>query len=747
MEIPRRSCDHFEQELADLERNVAALQRILDEEPDLGVSERTRLQQQIWQAGFDIRAVQKQLDQCLSDLYVIGVEYTQETQYFSATDQGTRLAPDNSVPLISGRPLILRAYIVSNLPESPIPLYLTGQLTVERILTDGSVRPVASLLRPLNVSIYARRATTIDRNEVAHTLNFRLNAQDCHGLLQFSLQVFEYRQVILSERLLHGEPGSIEAAQALTMPFEDTLSFIRTAPLSIRLVRIAYRNTARGFDLPAPTLADFWSAAEFVQRTFPVPSIELLRETVEVYDGDFTSFFASGGPGARGTTGTIFEILDRLRSREELPDYVHYVALIPGGGANRTGASGWSIRGRQISEVDGPVLAQELAHDSGFPGHAPCGGPQNVDMNYPTYSTIVDASIGEVGVDVVASTTYSPSLYHDMMSYCSYRAPGRWSKWISPYTYEKLVAHYRAAVISRVAAIPQETRTLDAVIVAFAVVDGQVANVDMSAGIMTTRPADGSRLPFTVQTLDDSGAVVNSVVARLEDPYQSVLDREIHLSVVVPLQVESRSICILNGGEKLWSAGLPAPSDPKLTIRVTKPTGTNDLTVNFKGPRQGSVDLDYSHDDGKSWQAVADNVTSGQHIIDSSMLAGGDRCRVRAVLSNGCRRYRCVSEAFRMPQKPLPVSVISPPSGSMLQEGETVQLLAAAIGAKNGRNLAGMNWSSSIDGFLGAGESLLVHTLSAGRHRITLAADDGVGGESVCHVFVRVMADSEREGD
>ena len=774
MQIPEQSCDHLEQALAALERRQARLQEILDTEPDLGASQRLRLRRQLWEIENEIIATRTQLQLCQADFTVVGIELTQGTQYFSITGQGSGFGPDNSIPLIARRPLTLRVYVHSNRAVHTLPVYVTGRLTVDRVRIDGSVRRVASL-RPINGFIGARAADSIDRRDISHTLNFRLNAEDCRGLLRFTVQAFEQDPIsqqafgqnpaVLSQRpLLAGEPASVEAAPMASSPFGGTLHFTTTvsvpsppvggtlrftttAPLLIRLVRIAYRNAARGYDLPAPTVADFWSAAEFVLRTFPVPNIEVQRESVKLYDGDFTSFFASGGPAAQGTTGTIFEILDRLRSEEELADDVRYVALIPGRPANLS-AMGHSIRRRQISEVDGPTLAQELAHDSGFPGHADCGNPNDPDLSYPQYSTTVEASIGEVGFDVVASNTYDPALYHDVMSYCRYDAPGKWSKWISPYTYEKLVTHYKAATAaSRVLPIPQQIRTRDAIVVSFAVIDGQVANVQVSPGVMVASLDGRSPLPFTVQTYDDAGAVVDSAAVHLEDPYQSVTDREIHLSVALPLRDESRSISILKDMERVWSTQLPQPSKPRLTISVSKSTEAQEFIVDFKGPRQQNVRLDYSHDDGTSWQTVADNVSSGRHVVDTSMLPGGDRCRMRAVLSDGCRRYCCISEEFQVQGKPVSVEIASPRTGLVVQQADTVQLLAARTGSGQTDSLADMNWSSSIDGFLGAGGNLLVHMLSLGRHRITLSADDGVGGESSSHVFIRVVDDDEETAE
>ena len=521
-------------------------------------------------------------------------------------------------------------------------------------------------------------------------------------------------------------------------PVTGTLTFTSTAALRIRLVRIAYRNAARGFDLAPPTLSASWAALEFTRRTFPVPRIELLRESVELYDGDFTSFFASGGPGAQGTTGTIFEILDRLRSDEGLPDDVHFLALIPGFPANHT-ARGHAISGRQIAEVDGPVIAQELGHDSGFPGHAPCGGPNNEDPHFPLYRTDIEASIGEFGYDVVTSAVFDPATYHDFMSYC-------WPQWVSPYTYGKLLTRFKAAALTQVRPVATRRGSEEAVQVAFAVNDGQMGHVRVTATrrVGTVRTA-GTAVPFTVRTQDAAGAILDTVTAHVADAHRSASDPELHASAEVSLAGDARSLSILGGGDELWECELPLPPEKPHTVVVATAGDTGDaetLTVTWEGGVAGmEASVDYSSDGGVTWRTVAAGVTSRQLDLDTGPLPGGEDCRVRVGVTDGCRVCRTTSEPFAVSPKATYPAVIAPRNGLVAHRGETVQLLGDRVGPNPSGTPAGMNWSSSIDGFLGAGDELLIHSLSAGRHRITLAVDDGLGGECTDHVSICVEDD------
>jgi hypothetical protein len=204
--------------------------------------------------------------------------------------------------------------------------------------------------------------------------------------------------------------------------------------LKIRLVRIRYQNAARNLNIAAPSLANFWTTAAYVLRTYPVPGIILTAESEALYDGDFTNISpgAAGIPGARGTTGTIFTILDRLVAAENPDASVRYLALTPGPPSNQSGFSGWAVGRLTISDVfNGPTMAQEFAHTFGR-AHGPCGGPPGVDGCFPAYGNQPAGRIGEIGFDYVTSTVFDTNTV-DFMTYCA-------SPWVSPYTYEALMS-------------------------------------------------------------------------------------------------------------------------------------------------------------------------------------------------------------------------------------------------------------------------------------------------------------------
>ncbi len=320
----------------------------------------------------------------ISNLTIDRIEMTQATQFFrpavtinppsGCTDDRSGIQADNVIKLVAGKPTILRVYVDTRTdPALPNVSQLSGVLETRTAGSGTWHLP----LTPANVFITPRPIADVDRKISNHTLNFRIPRERCRGSLQAKITVFEASQ-----------PGETQ----YTSKTEDRiLQFNVFSPLQIRLVRIRYENADRAMNVPAPTVADFWTTAQYVLKTFPIPGISLVRESEELYDGDFTDISPAGNEPAdspnRGTTGSIFNILDRLVAAENLGPCVRYLALIPGPPARQAPNSGWAVGRETISDVfNGPTLAQELAHTFGR-DHAPCG--TTGDECYPSYVTIL----------------------------------------------------------------------------------------------------------------------------------------------------------------------------------------------------------------------------------------------------------------------------------------------------------------------------------------------------------------------
>ncbi len=93
---------------------------------------------------------------------------------------------------------------------------------------------------------------------------------------------------------------------------------------------------------------------------------------------------------------------------------------------------------------------------------------------------------------------------------------------------------------------------------------------------------------------------------------------------------------------------------------------------------------------------------------------------------------------IKAPDQPVQVSIHQPLPGGVYREGAAVALQASAK-AMDGANLsASIRWSSRSQGELGAGASLSISTLRAGRHSLVATAVDASGRQGVAEVSIDV---------
>jgi len=225
------------------------------------------------------------------------------------------------------------------------------------------------------------------------------------------------------------------------------------------------------------------------------------------------------------------------------------------------------------------------------------------------------------------------------------------------------------------------------------------------------------------------------------------LDPAVDVFAELPLRDESRTLSILDGGNVAWETELPEPPRTNGSIIVANSADDDTaevLTVTSEMLSEGRyARIDYSCDGGTTWQTVVKGGSRQQLQLDTSGLPGGEACHLRVVVTDGYRVRQSVSKAFQVRRKPTLAAVVAPRNGVTVRRGETVRLFGETVGLGRRGDPAGMNWSSSIDGFLGSGDEVLVHTLARGRHRITLAADDGIGGECTADIFLHVVEDED----
>lgn len=644
---------------------------------------------------------------------ILGVEVTQATQFFQSThklctdaNMSKIACPDNSVPLVAGKPTVLRVYISGHTPGALVGVSAFSMAIPPLNYGQGPF----SFAGVGGMTANAKPAT---RGDASTTIQLVVRPAYTVGSSRLELVVSEYS---------NSWHNNVVASATTSI----TLNFVERRRIRIRLVRIHYKGL--GKDIAPPTQQDFWSATDFAQRVLPIPTpgFEILRDSVEPYDGSFARIDPSAHDAAwpgfaanQGTTGSLLNILDSLAAAESLPADVIYVCLYPNA-VNQSGFSGYAVGRWIISNIEGVTLAHEILHKSGSPLHAPCGDPAGVDPNYPVYaasSALPSASIGEVGFDCSTLTAHDPLTTFDLMSYCS-------PKWISPYNYQKAFQH-----LSPLPPSPPPSTTIGPfelpderfVPVSFVELHGHWVVVDVPG---FPQPFIPERPPFPrpkldVVVRDKNGATLfrgpAPITANLE-PSDVPIPDVIHTEV--PWLENAAQIELSN--DKGVLARIPVDEVPSLEVtfpscsELENGQGLLSYKTSAKAARV-TVAVRASRDGGATWSAMVAREREGSVDVNLLMIGPGDNCLLEVLATSGYHTAVHRSEPF--PVRPQKRSILawSSAAGCPVRSGERIELFA--IAEQGAARATELSWCSDLDGELGQG-ARLVTALTPGRHYI-----------------------------
>ena len=299
-----------------------------------------------------------------------------------------------SVPLIAGRPALLRVFV-------------TGD-------RDSYYQPVVEASFYRNSTLVRRFAMT-PQTEVLPT------AVD-EGRLDLSYDV------VVPASLMHpGTEMAIEVDTEHTVPVE---SGTRPRVPDRGWLPIEVQAVPR-FDLTVvPVVTASPSGVAVHDWTEGMtPQSEQLRHaravlpisdmTVTVHEGFMTSVDLST---ATGWSKLLGEVTFLRVSEGELGYYYGAVSLDEGTTSRGLGFIGHPVA---VGRTDPEILAHELGHNLGL-HHAPCGGAIAPDMSFP----YMGGSIGVWGYDFHGERLVSASLYRDFMGYCN-------PSWVSDYHFTR----------------------------------------------------------------------------------------------------------------------------------------------------------------------------------------------------------------------------------------------------------------------------------------------------------------------
>jgi hypothetical protein len=401
------------------------------------------------------------------NLRIAGMYLTQSAQTFAG-----------SVPLVSNRAGYLRVFVVGDRVNAAAPAvkvrYFHGLLPVDS----------ATIIAPgLGVP------TVVDESSLSYSWNVSVPSSLIQPTLNIQAEIDPAGTVPETNESDNVYPaGPPPALDVRTVPSVN-LTFVPVVQRGLPLIR------AKG-NVTESNKAQF---LDITQRMHPVASFNA------VVHADYTTTTTDTlqSQNANNAWTEILTELDVVRVAESSTGYYYGVARVSytSGVAGVAYVSTTTVGGRAALGWDklpsgSAVAAHELGHNWGR-NHAPCGGPQQVDLQYP----YANGTTGTYGLDLASQTLQQPDL-GDIMGYCD-------PKWIGDYTYRGVLNYLLAP------SPPSMTGSASGAVQPCLVVWGHIQNGEVvlePAFQAHTRPSFPSRPgPYTLSGTAADGSTLFSV--------------------------------------------------------------------------------------------------------------------------------------------------------------------------------------------------------------------------------------------
>jgi hypothetical protein len=327
------------------------------------------------------------------NLRIAGLYITQSTQTYGS-----------SVPLVRHRDGYLRIFVVADRANTALPTvkvrFYSGLVAVDSV----TVSPPA---------LATSTPTAVDESALRYTWNVPVAGTRIQPGLGIAA-------------VINPTPGEIDPSDN-TFPASGPLAMdVRSVPaVDVTFVPVLQRGLPvfrRRGDISESNKGEF---LELTQKMHPISGFNAVIRADYLTDTPDTLQDLNGNQA----WGTILTEIDARRAVESSLRYyygvakVSYTSGIAGVALVSTSTQGGRAGlGWDYLPSGSTVMAHELGHNWGRI-HSPCGGPADVDPQYPR----PDGSTGNYGLDV-ATVTLEPPTRTDIMGYCD-------DKWIGEYTY------------------------------------------------------------------------------------------------------------------------------------------------------------------------------------------------------------------------------------------------------------------------------------------------------------------------
>lgn len=531
-----------------------------------------------------------------------------------------------------------------------------------------------------------------------------------------------------------------------------TVSFEPVQAVRLMLYSIGYGSNyyPAEFDL---SMLESW-----LRRAYPISTLQVTRRSL---------YYGSSLPSCTA----VNNLLASERTRDlaaGVPREARYYGMVVDTGGFMRGC-GWQYTnagptgvGNYSWDTDGTYGDWYGGHELGhgfLREHANfCGATGGVPYPHPNgqISPALSGPTAIYGFDAGTQAIYGPD-WTDIMTYCE-------REWISDFTYEGLMTTIQglpvgAAGVDEPALRNQTDRLL-------------------ITGLIT--PTTGAATLNPIFTLPNAGDVVESTpgdyaivlkdgtgteVARYPftpqpfhyGPPAPAADGQVAAAEVVELLGIQALLPTVEGvtAVELWGPGntllhtvIAQPGKPVITLHTPQPGQiviSDTLTVAWDAVDPDGealiYNVEYSVDQGQSWESVALNLTQPQLIVALRDLRRGPDLRFRVWASDGIHTtIAAMSGGLALPNSVVTVKISTPPTATIATVGQPLLFQGSGYDVDSGDLPAeALVWVSDRDGQVGSGTTFSSATLSVGTHMIVLRGTNRQGNSASDAIQIQVV--------
>jgi hypothetical protein len=428
----------------------------------------------------------------------------------------------------------------------------------------------------------------------------------------------------------------------------------------------------------------------------------------------------------------------------------------------------------------GVTLAQELAHNVGR-RHVDCGNPSRIDNAYPYPPCQLDfvAPDSHYGYDINQRVPIPPDSASDFMSYSPSEgeAPNWRGNWTSDYTWKALIEK-RMVVAAQTQASASQNSSLDSetlMLVTGAVdrdaqqgqleyvyvVPSESLNPELLQESFASTNVSAADAHYSVETayhirlLNITGTVILEEEVDLwdNDAHEGHQTAVFAQSFLKPAEGVARIELLADS--TVLSALTPGLGKP--TVSILQPTEgviySAQMTITWQASDPDTTDrllyvVQYSHDQGVSWQALATNyyaqpdestVTLTLSDLEGLPGSNGKNALIRVIASDGYNTAVTTSPLFEVTDRLPEPYIVSPAPGQTFAASAPVALRGDGNDEEDG-GLSGQSLEWAVDGqIVGHGEELLVEGLAPGLYTVSLRAQDSKGHSQTAQSALEIL--------